>query len=79
MQELLSNDPRSYNQQNRSLELKKKKTEQAPRRQFSRGIQNEDELTVNVKELHDPNEQNFVTRAMFHFCPKQQCINNISY
>ena len=43
------------------------------------GTQNEDELTVNVTGLYVPYEQNFVTETMFHFCPKQQCINNISY
>jgi len=53
MQELLSNDPRNKHQQV-CLELKKKKRGPAPRCQACRRIQNEDELTVNVKGLYVP-------------------------
>ena len=79
IQELLSNDPRSQNQQVWTLALKKKKKGPAPRCRACRRTQNEDELTVNVTGLYVPYEQNFVTETMFYFCPKQQCINNIPY
>ena len=71
--ELLSNDPRSKNQV-WTLELKKKKRGPAPRCRACRRIQNENELTVNVKGLYVPHEQNFVTETMIDFCPKQQCM-----
>ena len=74
IQDLLSNDPRSKNQQVWTLERKKKKRGQAPRCQAYRKIQNEDEVTVTVKGIYVPYEQNFVRETMFYFCPKQQCI-----
>lgn len=52
IQKLLSNDPRSKNQQVWTLELKKKKRGPAPRCRACRRIQNEEELTVNVKGLY---------------------------
>ena len=60
IQELLSNDPRSKNQQVWTLALKKKEKGLAPRSRTCR-TQNEDELTVNVAGLYIPYEQNFVT------------------
>ena len=62
MHELLSNDPRSKNQQVWTLALKKKKKGPAPRCRACRRTQNEDELTVNVTGLYVPYEQNFVTQ-----------------
>ena len=54
IQELLSNDPRSKNQQVWTLALKKKKGP-APRcRACERRTQNEGELTVNVTGLYVP-------------------------
>ena len=67
IQELLSNDPRSKNQQVWTLALKKKKIGPAPRCRACRRTQNEDELTVNVKGLYVPYEQNFVTETIFIF------------
>jgi len=75
IQKLLSNDPRSKNQQVWTLELTKKRRGPAPRCRACRRIQNEDELPG----LYVPYEQNFVTETMFYFCPKQQCINNIPH
>ena len=46
-QEIISNDPHSKNQQDWTLELKKKKTSPHPRCRACRRIQNENELTVN--------------------------------
>ena len=57
----------------------KKKRGQALRCWACRKIQNEDEVTVTVKGLYVPYEQNFVPETMFHFCPKQQCINKIPH
>ena len=52
IQELLSNDPRSKNQQVWTLALKKKKKGPATGcRAWERRTQNEDELTVNVTGL----------------------------
>ena len=79
MQELLSNDPRSKNQQVWTLALKKKKKGAAPKFRACGRTQNEDELTVNVTGLYVPYEQNFVTETMLYFCPKQQCIKSIPY
>ena len=61
IQELLSNDPRSKNQQVWTLALKKKKKGPAPRCRACRRTQNEDILTVSVTWLYVPYEQNFVT------------------
>ena len=36
--------------------------------------QNEGEVTVTVKGIYVPYEQNFVPGTMFCCCPKQQCI-----
>ena len=69
MQGLLSNDPRSKNQQVWTLEKKKKKSGQAPRCRACRKVQNEGEFTIAVKGLYVPYEQNFVTETMFCFCP----------
>ena len=79
IQERLSNDPRSKNQQVWTLELKKKKSGPAPRCRACRRLQNKNELAVNVKGLYVLYEQNFVTETMFYFCPKQQCINSIPH
>ena len=62
-----------------ALALKKKKKGPAPKCRACRRTQNKDELTVNVTRLYVPYEENFVTEAVFHFCPKQHCINNFPY
>ena len=67
-------DPRSKTQQVRTLALKKKKKGPAPKCRACRRTQNEDQLTFNVTGLYVPYEENFVTEAMFYFCPKQQCV-----
>ena len=77
IQELLSNNPRSKNQQVWTLALKKKKKGPAPKCRACRRTQNEDELTVTVTGLYVPYEENFVREAVFYFCPKQHCINNL--
>jgi len=63
------------------VDSRKKEEErgQAPRCQACRKIQNEDEVTVTVKGLYVPYEQNFVRETMFYFCPKQQCIRKIPH
>ena len=58
IQELLSNDPRSKNQQVWTIALKKKKKGPAPRCRACRRTQNEDEVTVNVTGLYVPYEEN---------------------
>ena len=75
IQELLSNDLRNKNQQDWTLELKKKKRGPPPRCRACKRIQNEDELIVSVKGPYVLYEQNFATETMFYFFPKQQCIN----
>ena len=57
----------------------KKKRGQALRCWACRKIQNEDEVTVTVQGLYVLYEQNFFPETMFHFCPKQQCINKIPH
>ena len=67
-QGLLSNDARRRNQQVWTLELKKKTRGPAPRCWACRTIQNKGELTVNIKELYAPYDENFVTETMSYFC-----------
>ena len=70
-QEIISNDPHSKNQQDWTLELKKKKTSPHPRCRACRRIQNENELTVNIT-----GSMSLMNRISFRcFFPKQKCIN----
>ena len=62
IQELLSNDPRSKNQQVWTRALKKKKKGPAPRCRACRRTQNEDEVIVNVTGLCVPYEENSLPR-----------------
>ena len=55
---------------------KKKRTR---KRTSTKKIQNKDEVTVTDKGLYVPYEQNFVTKTMFYFCPREQCINNLPH
>ena len=66
-------------QKRRRKKKQKKNRGKALRCRACRKIQIEDEVTVTVKGIYVPYEQNFVPEAMFYFCPKQQCINKIPH